>query len=117
MQKQKQLYLTFYSSTQDFKTEIVVPAFQAVEEEFEDPLHTESYNHNTTITSKRKRPAEGNVGLPSKVEDVFDAIGKNVAHKLREMSEHQRIIAEKIISDVMYHGQMENLTMQSQLQL
>lgn len=52
---------------------------------------------------------------PAKIEDVFDAIGKNVAHKLRGMTHQQRIIAEKIISDVMYHGQMENLTPNSRL--
>ncbi|KAF2896756.1 hypothetical protein ILUMI_09416, partial [Ignelater luminosus] len=50
-------------------------------------------------------------------EDVFDAIGKNVAHKLRGMSQQQRIIAEKIISDVMYHGQMETLTIDAHLSL
>lgn len=105
---------------QDFKTEIVAPtSYQVVTEEYEDPLQIESYNHNPTITTKRRRIVEDDPSIrpPTKIEDVFDAIGKNVAHKLRGMSEHQRIIAEKIISDVMYHGQMENLTMQSQLQL
>lgn len=81
-------------------------------------MQIENVNLNTTVTTKRKRPAEEDAPRTSnRIDDVFDAIGKNVAHKLRGMSEHQRIIAEKIISDVMYHGQMENLTPQTQLQI
>lgn len=64
--------------------------------------------------ARTSRPPRASAPAP-KVEDVFDAIGKNVAHKLRGMTQQQRIIAEKIISDVMYHGQMETLTAQSKL--
>ncbi|RZC27646.1 uncharacterized protein BDFB_006597 [Asbolus verrucosus] len=50
-------------------------------------------------------------------DDIYDTIAKNVAHKLRDMTKEQRTIAEKIVKDVMYHGQMENLTVHSRLSL
>ncbi|XP_075144944.1 uncharacterized protein LOC142219989 [Haematobia irritans] len=48
-------------------------------------------------------------------EDEFDAIGINVASKLRVMNTHQRIIAEKLISDVLFNGQLDNLSVNSHL--
>lgn len=50
-----------------------------------------------------------------RTEDLFDAIAKNVAHKMRSMTPEQRLWAEKIVNDVMYHGQMEMLTNVSRL--
>ncbi|CAH1377413.1 uncharacterized protein [Tenebrio molitor] len=50
-------------------------------------------------------------------DDIFDTIAKNLAHQMREMSEQQRNIANKIVRDVMYHGQMEHLTVKSRLSL
>lgn len=44
-------------------------------------------------------------------EDMFDVIGKNFAYKLRSMKPQQRIIAEKLIGDVLFFGQLENLTL------
>ncbi|KAJ8922625.1 hypothetical protein NQ315_007657 [Exocentrus adspersus] len=43
-------------------------------------------------------------------DDIFDTIGKNVARKLRDMSDSQRVYAERLINEITYHGQMENLT-------
>ncbi|KAK5648061.1 hypothetical protein RI129_002953 [Pyrocoelia pectoralis] len=51
------------------------------------------------------------------VDDIHGGIGKNVAHKLRGMRNEQKIIAEKIINDVLYHGQLNNLSVVSHLQL
>lgn len=48
-------------------------------------------------------------------DDLYDTIGKNVARKLRDMTDDQRIHAERLINEVMYHGQMENLTPTSKL--
>lgn len=81
-----------------------------------DPLMEPTYEENPP---KRRRvtEADSTIKTSSVLEDVFDAIGKNVAHKLRGMPQQQRIIAEKIISDVMYHGQMENLTTNSHMEL
>ncbi|KAF7996482.1 hypothetical protein HCN44_002114 [Aphidius gifuensis] len=42
-------------------------------------------------------------------EDEFDAIGKNVAVKLRNMRIDQRIFAEKLLNDVLFEGQLGTL--------
>lgn len=41
--------------------------------------------------------------------DEFDAIGKNVAAKLRNMRTEQRIIAEKLLNDILFEAQLGNL--------
>ena len=43
------------------------------------------------------------------VEDEFDAIGRNVAAKLRHMRLDQRIIAEKLLNDILFEAQLGNL--------
>lgn len=43
-------------------------------------------------------------------QDEFDAIGYNVASKLRGMDRNQRIIAERIIAETLFQGQMGILT-------
>lgn len=52
-----------------------------------------------------------------KHDDEYDAIGINVASKLRSMNHHQRIVAEKLISDVLFSGQLDSLTVSSKLVL
>uniref|UniRef100_A0A1A9W1Q1 MADF domain-containing protein n=1 Tax=Glossina brevipalpis TaxID=37001 RepID=A0A1A9W1Q1_9MUSC len=47
--------------------------------------------------------------------DEYDGIGINVASKLRIMSAHQRIIAEKLINDVLFNAQLDNLSVNSHL--
>ncbi|XP_055902669.1 GATA zinc finger domain-containing protein 10 [Eupeodes corollae] len=47
--------------------------------------------------------------------DEFDAIGINVASKLRVMNPTQRIIAEKLISDVLFNGQLDQLHISTSL--
>ncbi|XP_017847843.1 uncharacterized protein LOC108603495 isoform X2 [Drosophila busckii] len=48
-------------------------------------------------------------------DDEYDAIGVNVASKLRSINHTQRIIAEKLISDVLFNAQLDNLTVDSAL--
>ncbi|XP_020287351.1 uncharacterized protein LOC109856458 isoform X2 [Pseudomyrmex gracilis] len=43
------------------------------------------------------------------MEDEYDAIGRNVAAKLRNMRNDQRIIAEKLVNDIMFEAQLCNL--------
>ncbi|KZC06889.1 PREDICTED: uncharacterized protein LOC107195233 [Dufourea novaeangliae] len=43
------------------------------------------------------------------MEDEFDAIGRNVAAKLRNMRLDQRIIAEKLLNDILFEAQLGNL--------
>lgn len=42
-------------------------------------------------------------------EDRFDFVGKCVAIKLREMDKKQSLIAEKLINDVLFDGELGNL--------
>jgi hypothetical protein len=48
-------------------------------------------------------------------EDVFEITGKNVASKLRTLTKEQRIIAEKLINDVLYEAQLGSLTRNTRL--
>ncbi|XP_017114011.1 uncharacterized protein LOC108137022 [Drosophila elegans] len=48
-------------------------------------------------------------------DDEYDAIGVNVASKLRAINPTQRIVAEKLISDVLFNAQLDNLTVNSAL--
>jgi len=48
-------------------------------------------------------------------EDLFEITGKNVASKLRILTKQQRIIAEKLINDVLYEAQLGSLTRNSRL--
>lgn len=43
------------------------------------------------------------------MEDEFDAIGRNVAAKLRNMRLDQRIVAEKLVHDILFEAQLGNL--------
>lgn len=49
------------------------------------------------------------------VEDEFDAIGRNVAAKLRNMRLDQRIVAEKLLNDVLFEAQLGTLHRDSSL--
>lgn len=78
----------------------------------------------TTPNKKRKNDesdADINKYLNSSntttIEDEFDAIGKNVAAKLRGMRLDQRIVAEKLINDVLFEAQLCTLHRDSSLQV
>ncbi|KAB7499845.1 hypothetical protein Anas_12981, partial [Armadillidium nasatum] len=45
-----------------------------------------------------------------KSEDCFDVFGKHIAHKLRRLKDHQNILAQKLINDVLFEAEMEALT-------
>ncbi|XP_072389728.1 uncharacterized protein [Diabrotica undecimpunctata] len=51
----------------------------------------------------------------SEKEDEFDVFGKNVSNKLRTMTAQQQILAQKLINDVIFCGQMEQLSLNSQI--
>jgi len=48
-------------------------------------------------------------------EDMFEITEKNVASKLRILTKEQRIMAEKLINDVLYEAQLGSLTRNSKL--
>ncbi|CAD6241312.1 GSCOCG00002638001-RA-CDS [Cotesia congregata] len=77
----------------------------------------------TTPNKKRKDESDAdmnkylNSSNTSTIEDEFDAIGKNVAAKLRGMRLDQRIVAEKLINDVLFEAQLCTLHRDSSLQV
>lgn len=74
-----------------------------------DNIDTESFDQVEAVVEI------GN-GLDIKqTDDVFDTIGKVMAKRLRDMTQEQNSIALKLIHDLMYHGQMENLSSDSKL--
>lgn len=50
-------------------------------------------------------------------EDEFDIFGKNVAVNLRTMTNTQKILAQKLINDVIFYGQIEQLSINSQVRV
>lgn len=51
-------------------------------------------------------------------EDEFDTFGKTIAFRLRKMSrvsDMQRIISEKLISDVLFYGELQTLSPNSSI--
>lgn len=74
--------------------------------------------------SKRKHVDEELISIarqrllnPPAAEDQFDSFGKTIAHKLRSLPREQRIIAEKLFSEVLYEAELGNLTRQAGLSL
>ncbi|XP_029164620.1 uncharacterized protein LOC114935870 [Nylanderia fulva] len=82
----------------------------------------ESYDHqstdwsDTSLVRRRSEETEStdlSLRIPHNnsfvMEDEYDAIGRNVAAKLRNMRLDQRIIAEKLLNDILFEAQLGNL--------
>ncbi|XP_072763547.1 uncharacterized protein [Anoplolepis gracilipes] len=82
----------------------------------------ESYEHqsadwsDTSMVRRRSEEPEStdlSLRIPHNnsfvMEDEYDAIGRNVAAKLRNMRLDQRIIAEKLLNDILFEAQLGNL--------
>ncbi|XP_067618085.1 putative uncharacterized protein DDB_G0288537 [Eurosta solidaginis] len=98
-QQQHQQQSNQTGSTQIAQIHQQVPTIQIAREHLQ-PLFGNSY---TTTAATHQH------------QDEYDAIGINVASKLRVMNPTQRIIAEKLISDVLFNGQLDNLSVTSTL--
>lgn len=48
-------------------------------------------------------------------EDQFDAFGKLMAHKMRNLPHDQRVLAERLCHDVMLDAELGSLTRQTRL--
>jgi len=48
-------------------------------------------------------------------EDRYDVSAKGFAMRLREMEKRQRIIAEKLMNDILFEGEMGSLTLNHKL--
>lgn len=74
----------------------------------------------TSVASSARRKRHGNAAIEDTIsligkrlqnpDDEYDAIGKNVAIKLRNMTAIQQGIAEKLINEVIFLGRFEKLT-------
>lgn len=65
----------------------------------------DNVNHMFSLISQRL----------SQKDDEFDIFGKNVAIKLRTMTKEQKILSEKLINDVIFYGQMQRLSVNSEV--
>lgn len=88
----------------------------------EEPYEQSTDWNDTTFV--RRRPAEEpditdqlRVATHNSfvMEDEYDAIGRNVAAKLRHMRSDQRIIAEKLVNDILFEAQLGNLSRDSNI--
>lgn len=76
----------------------------------------------SNIKSKNKRCRENEIlrkveeQLDNQhVEDEFDIIGKNIAHKLRKLPRDTAIITEKLIMDVLFESHLGNISKDSKI--
>nr|CAD7430905.1 unnamed protein product [Timema monikensis] len=54
----------------------------------------------------------------TKTTDRFDHLGSNIAAKLRDLKDNeQRIVAEKLLAEVLFQAELRNLSQQSSIQL
>ncbi|XP_045773632.1 uncharacterized protein LOC123873022 [Maniola jurtina] len=98
-----------------------------------NPLH-ETWGSPSTSTSKKpmetNQPLEQNIRnnnpnetfnyIARKLDhniDEFDIFGQSVAAELRKMNSRQQIIAKKLMNDVIFHGQLQHLTVDAQIQI
>ncbi|XP_061394410.1 ras guanine nucleotide exchange factor B [Musca vetustissima] len=109
LQQQQQQQANGAATAQLTQLHQQVPTIQIAREHLQ-PLFGSATAYTTTTTG-----GGGSGNGTGRNEDEFDAIGINVASKLRVMNTHQRIIAEKLISDVLFNGQLDNLSVNSHL--
>lgn len=75
----------------------------------------ENNNNNITLNNKTSENQSRKIYSQGLIEDEYDIVGRNVATKLRNMSPRQKVFAEKLISDILYHGQLEQLGLTSSI--
>lgn len=104
---------------------------QQHQQQVQQQIHTVHQNQQTQMTQIHHQPVPtiqiSREHLPTlfnstttfdhsaRQNDEFDAVGTNVASKLRSMNHTQRIIAEKVISDILFNGQLGSLSISSTL--
>lgn len=104
MQETEFTYLEVTNSS-DIEDEEMYEANE-VEEHLEETLYR---NEDTEVTEVHIEPdpvAEEKVDK----EDECTTFGKHIAFELQLMSERQKIIAKKLLSDIAYYGRLDRLT-------
>uniref|UniRef100_T1GQH3 BESS domain-containing protein n=1 Tax=Megaselia scalaris TaxID=36166 RepID=T1GQH3_MEGSC len=91
-----------------------IPTIQITKEQFPQ-LFNQTFQSPNPTASQSQSINSSTSSSSHKLNDEYDAIGLNVAVKLRSMNPHQRIIAEKLIGDVLFNGQLNTLSITSHL--
>lgn len=93
-----------------------IPTISITKEQFPQLFSpTFQHQHQQNQSTSSSSPSSNLSVNSQKMNDEYDAIGLNVAVKLRSMNSHQRIIAEKLIGDVLFNGQLNTLSITSHL--
>lgn len=92
---------------------IFIPITSLKEENLSSPTHSPSspLPFRDVVHSKKPRNeiALANGHGFKHDDDIFEAFGKYVAHKLRNVENKQSIFAQKFINDVLFEADMGNL--------
>uniref|UniRef100_A0A2A4K500 MADF domain-containing protein n=1 Tax=Heliothis virescens TaxID=7102 RepID=A0A2A4K500_HELVI len=90
-------------------------------EDDEDSDSDEEEQAKPSVSKKRKASTteqESSGGPHPVMEDASaEAFGRSVGAQLQHLSKMQRCIAEKLISDVIYHGKLQQLTTGAQIKV
>lgn len=111
--------------TEHTETEAAEPIVNMPTDPIEEPIESTSIQQSSSANnrpqSRPKKKADSIVNdvlmfkRPAIREDRYDIFGKSVSIKMRELSKNQRIIAEKIINDTLFEGELGNLTLSHKL--
>lgn len=71
------------------------------------------YKKNIIEEQKKAKLMELAHEALSKDDDEYEITGKRIAFQLKDIAKPQRIIAEKLISDVIYYAKIDKLTKDS----
>lgn len=68
-------------------------------------------NISTNLSNEVLLSVREHFKKPQEVEDRYDHFGKTVAMRVRSLEKRQRLIAEKMINDILFEAEMGSLTM------
>lgn len=71
----------------------------------------------TKLQQQQEKLIESAQHLMSKVDSPEDIYGKTIGMQLTQMTKTQTCIAEKLISEVIFYGKLEKLTLCSSISL
>ncbi|XP_022178663.1 uncharacterized protein LOC112592799 [Melanaphis sacchari] len=118
-------YLTFLNEkentsisgidTIDFSGDDEVSETQSIVNESSTTLGKK--RRGTKLQQQQQTLIESAQHLMSKVDSPEDIYGKNIGMQLAEMTKTQKCIAEKLISEVIFYGKLEKLTLCSSISL
>ena len=78
-------------------------------------IRQEKKQRSSTSSAENVLTLIGERITSSRPEDEFDIVGKNVATKLRKMTADMQLLAEKLITDVLFQGLSGKLTTNTEL--